>query len=153
MFPLLKGQGAYQYRNFSPDAKLKYKTYGPAMAPVIRRRGDGEVPLVLVEDFRSAFKVSQVAPSVPILSTKVSDEMVARLIQFLNANRGITSLVIWLDNDNRRVISDSIAMQDTLKSCLKVPVYRVKSSQCKRDPKELHLHSIEALIDEVRLTS
>jgi len=138
--------GSVQYRYFDKDSKLKYQTFGSSLSSILRPGSITSLTLVLVEDYRSAVKVSQYTSAVPLLSTKMSDKLVQYIIEEQTRSNEV---LVWLDNDNRRVVQDAEDLQRKLQQCLKIPVYRVKKADCSKDPKELNLYDLRNVITGV----
>ena len=141
----LEAKGAYQVRHF--DGKLKYEIVGKADARIYYKEGQIMQPLVFVEDVRSALKVSSYANAIPLLSTSMSDEMLAKLI---DKQESFTKVVVWLDNDNNEVIKAAHKLHEKLIKVLTVPVGLIHKQVTTLDPKELRHHSIERILNELK---
>lgn len=138
----LEAKGAYQVRHF--DGKLKYEIVGKADARIYYKEGQIAQPLVFVEDVRSAMKVSSYANAIPLLSTSMSDEMLAKLI---DKQESFTKVVVWLDNDNKEVNAAAHKLYAKLVKVLTVPVRLVNKQITTQDPKELKHHNIERILN------
>ena len=149
--------GGWQYRFFGKDAPLKYRskpdignlgnsfftTYaleGPK--PLLVADHNNHVPLVLVEDFRSALKLSNYCCALAIGSTNMSEELVAKFIEEIPTE---SPVIVWLDNDNQQVITASSKLQGRF-IALGYRTYRVTSAVCTKDPKEVSWQDIYEIL-------
>lgn len=148
--------GGTQYRFFGKDAPLKYRTVKSQgdtkdfsiFNPSKNRRllqlpyRKGLRPLILVEDARSALKLSNYCPTIALGGVNPSEKFMSDLIGFLSKD---TEIIVWLDNDNPEVIKVSRQLADRLKA-VGFMAYRVSEGQCTLDPKEVAWEAIYDII-------
>lgn len=90
--------------------------------------------VVIVEDILSAIKVGRITNCIAILGTSINDTILKYLLQY-------KSYIIWLDNDNRVVINNSIKLLKRLRLFGKV-----KYINTDKDPKEYTDKEIEEIL-------
>jgi len=124
---------SYQMRRFPNEGGPKYITRGDSNSHYDALRGPTRGSLcVLVEDYVSALKVSQIASAFPLGGTAMKDTQLRHLLQDYD------KFVVMLDNDNWQV------KMNQMKLAKRIGVYtqQVYVEPMVKDPKE---HSLDEL--------
>jgi len=131
---------AYQTRRFPPDDGPKYLTRGDSNSPYDALQGPvkGDT-CVLVEDYMSALKVSQIVSACQLGGTMIRDSQMRHLL------KDYSRFIIMLDNDNWQVKMNQV------KLARKLGVYssKVDIISLDMDPKEHKLSELKALLENV----
>lgn len=130
---------AYQTRRFPPDDGPKYLTRGDSNSPYDALRGPvGGDTCVLVEDYVSALKVSQIVPACPLGGTMIRDSQMRHLL------KDYSRFIIMLDNDNWQVKMNQVKLAKRLGTySSKVFVLSVT-----KDPKEYTLSELQKMLED-----
>lgn len=130
---------AFQARRFPNEGGPKYVTYGDSASLYDALRGStGRDTLVLVEDYLSGLKVSQVAPAFVLNGTGLKDSQLTYLLN------DYSKFVIMLDNDNWQV------KVSQLKLLKRISTFAMKASvvEVTKDPKEYELAELKTLLQD-----
>lgn len=130
---------AFQARRFPNEGGPKYVTYGDSASLYDALRGStGRDTLVLVEDYLSGLKVSQVAPAFVLNGTGLKDAQLTYLL------KDYSKFVIMLDNDNWQVKTSQF------KLLKRVSTFAKKASivEVTKDPKEYELAELKTLLQD-----
>lgn len=130
---------AFQTRRFPNEGGPKYLTYGDSNSLYDALRGPvGVDTLVLVEDYLSGLKVSQIAPAFVLNGTGLKDTQLAHLL------KDYSKFVIMLDNDNWQVKSSQ------LKLLKRISTYATKANivEVDKDPKEYEFSELKTLLQD-----
>lgn len=98
------------------------------------KEGDSSQAVILVEDIISWHKVGQVAPSLCLFGTKISDEVIKALIAFKRPVK------LWLDEDQYGLLAPKLGRLNTF---LGAPVGYIKTE---KDPKAYSLQEIKEIV-------
>jgi hypothetical protein len=137
--------GGKQIRQFSREPK--YLTYPrPEMASRDIQVSPYSVStLVLVEDFRSALKVSNYVDCLAMGGVHPTDVLLKEIVTGPH-----DKFIVWLDNDNQAVIAAARSLEKRL-AALGKNVVRVPPSTVTMDPKEVPFFTIQRYLDEMNV--
>jgi hypothetical protein len=127
---------AFQARKF-PESKPKYMTYGDSKSlydPL--GASPGRSRLVLVEDYVSALKVSEIAPALPLGGVAIKDDHLSYLLNKYD------TFDIMLDNDNSQVKRNQVKLLNKLSGFTR----NVRIIPVTKDPKEYSSKELEELL-------
>lgn len=130
---------AFQARRFPNEGGPKYVTYGDSSSLYDALQGStGLDTLVLVEDYLSGLKVSQIAPAFVLNGTGLKDSQLTYLL------KDYSKFVIMLDNDNWQVKTSQ------LKLLKRISTFAKKASivEVTKDPKEYELAELKTLLQD-----
>lgn len=130
---------AFQARRFPNEGGPKYVTYGDSGSLYDALQGStGVDTLVLVEDYLSGLKVSQIAPAFVLNGTGLKDSQLTYLL------KDYSKFVIMLDNDNWQVKASQ------LKLLKRISTFAKKASivEVTKDPKEYELAELKTLLQD-----
>lgn len=126
---------AYQTRKF-PASKPKYLTYGDSTSLYDPIRGSTRgSTLVLVEDYLSCLKVSQITPAFALNGTGLKDTQLSYLL------KDWKRFVIMLDNDNWQVKQHQLSLHKRIATFAYSDIVEVH-----KDPKEYELEDLKTLL-------
>lgn len=130
---------AFQARKFPYDGGPKYMTYGDSNSLYDPLKGStGGSTLVLVEDYLSGLKVSQIAPAFVLNGTGLKDAQLSRLLQ------DYSKFVIMLDNDNWQVKTAQMKLHKRISTYAKA----CSVVELERDPKEYGLADLQIILQD-----
>lgn len=130
---------AFQARRFPNEGGPKYITYGDSASLYDALRGStGRDTLVLVEDYLSGLKVSQIAPAFVLNGTGLKDSQLTYLL------KDYSKFVIMLDNDNWQVKTSQFKLLKRISTFAK----KANIVEVTKDPKEYELVELKTLLQD-----
>lgn len=130
---------AFQARRFPNEGGPKYVTYGDSASLYDALRGSTSVDtLVLVEDYLSGLKVSQIAPAFVLNGTGLKDTQLTYLL------KDYSKFVIMLDNDNWQVKTSQFKLLKRISTFAK----KANIVEVTKDPKEYELAELKTLLQD-----
>lgn len=130
---------AFQARRFPNEGGPKYVTYGDSASLYDALRGStGRDTLVLVEDYLSGLKVSQIAPAFVLNGTGLKDSQLTYLL------KDYSKFVIMLDNDNWQVKTSQFKLLKRISTFAK----KANIVEVTKDPKEYELVELKTLLQD-----
>lgn len=130
---------AFQARRFPNEGGPKYVTYGDSASLYDALRGStGRDTLVLVEDYLSGLKVSQIVPAFVLNGTGLKDSQLTYLL------KDYSKFVIMLDNDNWQVKTSQFKLLKRISTFAK----KANIVEVTKDPKEYELAELKTLLQD-----
>lgn len=130
---------AFQARRFPYEGGPKYVTYGDSQSLYDPIRGStGGSTLVLVEDYLSGLKVSQIAPAFVLNGTGLKDAQLSSLL------KEYSKFVIMLDNDNWQVKSAQMKLHKRISTYAKA----CSVVELDKDPKEYSVAELQTILQD-----